>query len=70
MTRAQQTRVLVRLRELEAALASVRHDRDAPVEQCPPYLIGFCQAIVDSALREAGETPIGEALTKPCSKGD
>jgi hypothetical protein len=60
MTRTQQTAVLTRLRELEAALASVQHGHEAPVERRPPYLIGRCQAIVASALREAGETPLAK----------
>lgn len=55
MTRAQQVQVLKRLRELEAALQSVAHGADAPLERSPAYLIGKCQSIVALALREAGE---------------
>jgi hypothetical protein len=60
MTRAQQTQVLTRLRELEAALASVSQERDGldryvDERRSPGYIVGRCQALVDVALREAGE---------------
>jgi hypothetical protein len=60
MTRAQQTQILTRLRELEAALASLEHGLHSPPEHSAPYLVGQCRAIVEWALRDAGETPIAK----------
>jgi hypothetical protein len=55
MTRTQQAQVLVRLRELEEALAAVQFGRDVPDDRSAAYAIGRCRVIVESALWEAGQ---------------
>ncbi len=57
MTRAQQTQVIRRLRELQAMLATVDYSPAAKdTDRSPGYLVGYCAGLVGVALREAGET--------------
>jgi hypothetical protein len=60
MTRAQQTQVLTRLRELQAILATVDYrPHDAELERTPSWIVGYCQSLVERTLEEAGEKAEG-----------